>query len=131
MYSYINTCCHTHTHICIHMFVNLEMYTYLFKYEYTYVCVNVKYAHTHIYVCVCLDMGVRQQPGVCPLLGGHDSARVMAKDTNANTQSADCPCLTSDLLFACKMSCKHQHQHQWSSGRKHRCHRCDPGSTPG
>ena len=23
------------------------------------------------------------------------------------------------------------HQHQWSSGRIHRCHRCDPGSIPG
>ena len=22
-------------------------------------------------------------------------------------------------------------QHQWSSGRIHRCHRCDPGSIPG
>lgn len=24
-----------------------------------------------------------------------------------------------------------KHQHQWSSGRIHRCHRCDPGSIPG
>ena len=23
------------------------------------------------------------------------------------------------------------HSHQWSSGRIHRCHRCDPGSIPG
>ena len=23
------------------------------------------------------------------------------------------------------------HRHQWSSGRIHRCHRCDPGSIPG
>ena len=23
------------------------------------------------------------------------------------------------------------HEHQWSSGRIHRCHRCDPGSIPG
>ena len=23
------------------------------------------------------------------------------------------------------------HMHQWSSGRIHRCHRCDPGSIPG
>ena len=23
------------------------------------------------------------------------------------------------------------HQHRWSSGRIHRCHRCDPGSIPG
>ncbi len=23
------------------------------------------------------------------------------------------------------------YQHQWSSGRIHRCHRCDPGSIPG
>ena len=22
-------------------------------------------------------------------------------------------------------------EHQWSSGRIHRCHRCDPGSIPG
>ena len=22
-------------------------------------------------------------------------------------------------------------KHQWSSGRIHRCHRCDPGSIPG
>ena len=58
--------------------------------------------YTYLFVCVCLDMGVRQQPGVCPPLGGHDSARVMAKDANANTQSADCPCLTSDRFFACK-----------------------------
>ena len=26
---------------------------------------------------------------------------------------------------------KRTHQHQWSSGRIHRCHRCDPGSIPG
>ena len=24
-----------------------------------------------------------------------------------------------------------QQKHQWSSGRIHRCHRCDPGSIPG
>ena len=24
-----------------------------------------------------------------------------------------------------------KHQHRWSSGRIHRCHRCDPGSIPG
>ena len=23
------------------------------------------------------------------------------------------------------------HEHQWSNGRIHRCHRCDPGSIPG
>ena len=28
--------------------------------------------------------------------------------------------------------CRNEHQqHQWSSGRIHRCHRCDPGSIPG
>ena len=26
--------------------------------------------------------------------------------------------------------CKELQQHQWSSGRMHRCHRCDPGSIP-
>ena len=27
--------------------------------------------------------------------------------------------------------CKELQQHQWSSGRIHRCHQCDPGSIPG
>ena len=26
---------------------------------------------------------------------------------------------------------QNSHKHQWSSGRIHRCHRCDPGSIPG
>jgi hypothetical protein len=34
-------------------------------------------------------------------------------------------------FFAMGVCDKQKHEHQWSSGRIHRCHRCDPGSIPG
>ena len=38
--------------------------------------------------------------------------------------------LGSRFLYIPKDSLE-THEHQWSSGRIHRCHRCDPGSIPG
>ena len=41
-----------------------------------------------------------------------------------------CPSVVVDAITWFSV-CKSGRQHQWSSGRIHRCHRCDPGSIPG
>lgn len=39
--------------------------------------------------------------------------------------------LMSWLTLSSRCHSSFWHLHQWSSGRIHRCHRCDPGSIPG
>jgi hypothetical protein len=45
------------------------------------------------------------------------------------------PRLCHCLMVVCRpgalLGQRHCRKHQWSSGRIHRCHRCDPGSIPG
>ena len=52
------------------------------------------------------------------------------KNTSRIMQHTDfCPYVDVDAIT--KFFCNIDRQHQWSSGRIHPCHRCDPGSIPG
>ena len=60
----------------------------------------------------------------------------MAQERTSDCAEASARCMLEDPPRKThadqqKVEASRFHQHQWSSGRIHRCHRCDPGSIPG
>ena len=82
-------------------------------------------------------------PNRTELVGGGRKAWNIPSTPTTHSQTTRCPSTwlhthttttTTHKDFArnkkSPANVKRTHQHQWSSGRIHRCHRCDPGSIP-
>ena len=54
----------------------------------------------------------------------------IAQKPNRHCTSSASRCVGVSVFASGLISC-HNCMQQWSSGRIHRCHRCDPGSIPG
>ena len=68
----------------------------------------------------------RQHAGQCLTDMRHAPGAAEAKQRNICPD--DLPKSRIDLMA---VDFRSRHEHQWSSGRIHCCHRCDPGSIPG